>query len=115
MSKLILSGGTTDKDLYMKNSEVTHMRLVIGWLRCEYMLDEHMQAGYAQGTKQCVDGGYITEDQGREHLARQEEKIKHVPKYVRHGVKMLTKMLHEHEKRSGVIDAEVIKNRIPSD
>lgn len=115
MGKLILHGGNIENDLELKNSEVTHMRLVLAWMRCEYMLDEHMQAGYAQGTKDCVEGGYITEDQGREHLAHQEEKIKNVPKYVRHGVKMLTKMLREHEKRSGIVDGEIIKqDRLPS-
>ena len=115
MGKLILHGGNIEKDLELKNSEVTHMRLVLAWMRCEYMLDEDMQAGYVSAAKELVEHGFTSEEEARTMLARKAEEIRHIPKYVRHGVKMLTKMLREHEKRSGVVDGEVIKqDRLPS-
>jgi len=112
MSQLILSGGSTEKDLQVKKSEVNHLRLLLAWMRCEYMLDEHMQAGYAEGAKMLLDAGCITEDQARTHLARQADEIRRVPLYVRQGVKMLTRMIHEHEKCGDVVDGEVLKNRL---
>ena len=110
--QLILSGGDTEKDLQFKKSEVNHMRLLLGWMRCEYMLDEHMQAGYIKGAKSMVDIGAITEDQGMHHLAKQADEIRRVPLYVRQAVKMLSNMINEHDKNGNTVDGEVIGNRL---
>jgi len=109
MGQMILSGGDTEKDLAFKKSEVTHIRLVLAWMRCQYMLDEDMQHGFADAAKFLVDVGEMTEEQARQQLARKVDEIRQVPKYVRHGVKMLTKMLREHDKRGDVVDAEVVE------
>lgn len=112
MGKMVLNGGSTERDLEFKKSEVTHLRLVLAWMRCQYMLDEDMQHGFADAAKFLVDVGEMTEEQARQQLARKADEIRQVPKYVRHGVKMLTKMLREHEKRGNVVDAEVVSNRL---
>ena len=115
MSKLILSGGDVEKDLAFKKSEVTHMRLVLAWLRCEYMLDEDMQKGFVSAAKCLVDAGATTQAEADAMLVRKAEEITHVPHYVRHGVKMLTRMLREHDKQAGVVDGEVISEpRLPA-
>ena len=115
MSNLILSGGDTEKDLQFKRSEVNHLRLLLGWMRCEYMLDEDMQRGYADGTKWSVDNGHISQERGEQSLTKKANEIKRVPLYVRQGVKMLTKMLREHEKLGDTFDGEVMKNRLTTE
>jgi len=111
MGKLVLSGGSTEKDLEFKRSEVNHMRLVLAWLRCEYMLDEDMQRGYASTAKELFDAGFTTEEEATTMLARKAEEIRHVPKYVRHGVKMLTKMLRDHDRLADAMDGEIIGDK----
>jgi ribosomal protein S13 len=115
VSQLILRGGDTERDCPLKPSEVNHLRLMLAWMRVEYCLDEHMQLGYKQGAEICVESGFTTEERARELLANKAAQIRHVPQYVRQGIKMLTKLLREHEKSSGIVDGEVIENRISHD
>lgn len=110
--KLILSGGSTEKDLEFRKSEVNHLRLMLAWMRCEYMLDEDSQAGFADAARMCVEHGLTSEDEARKLLARKAEEIRHVPQYVRQAHKMLSKMLREHEKRGDVVDVEAATNRL---
>jgi hypothetical protein len=104
MSHLTLKGGDAEKDLQFKKSEITHLRLLLAWMRCEYMLDENSQAGYAQGAKELVDHGYISEEKAKTMLTQKADEIKKVPKYIRQSVKMLTKMLAEHDKKGDIVD-----------
>lgn len=110
--KLILSGGSTEKDLEFRKSEVNHLRLMLAWMRCEYMLDEDSQSGFADAARMCVEHGITTEDDARKLLARKAEEIRHVPQYVRQAHKMLSKMLRAHEKRGDVVDVEAATNRL---
>jgi hypothetical protein len=48
--------------------------------------------------------GAITPEQATAAVAERAEKINRCPAYVRQAVKMLTKAIREHEKRSGVIE-----------
>lgn len=112
MGKLVLNGGSAERNLEFKKSEVTHLRLVLAWMRCEYMLDEDMQNGFSESMKLCVDNGMVTEEKARTMLARKAGEIRYVPQYVHHGVKMLTKMLREHDKLGDMVDGEVIGNRL---
>lgn len=109
-----LNGGDAENDLEFKRSEVNHLRLVLAWMRTEYMLDEDVQKGFAESAVKMVELGFSTEEKSKKILADQAAKIRHVPNYVRQGVKMLTKMLREHEKRGDVTDGEVMKNRLDS-
>jgi len=103
---LILSGGSTEKDAALKKSEVNHLRLMLAWLRCEYMLDDDMQKGCADAVTFLLDAGEITEEQAVDVLSDRAAKVRHVPLYVRQAVKMLTKKIRDHEKRGGIVDGE---------
>lgn len=106
--QLILSGGSTERDVVFKKSEVTHLRLILAWMRCEYMLDEDIQHGFSSSVKWMLENGHITEEQARTSLARKADEIRRVPLYVRQGVKMLTRMLREHEKRGDIVDSSCV-------
>lgn len=112
--KLILSGGDAEKDLEFRKSEVEHLRRLLAWMRVEYMLDEHMQAGFADGLRESMAAGFASEDRAREMAIERAAKIEQVPQYVRQGIRMLMKMLHEHDKRGNTVDGEVAGNQIES-
>lgn len=102
--KLVLTGDENIPALPMKESEVNHLRRLLAWIRCEYMLDEHMQAGYLQGAQECVKHGHSTPERAGQLIQEKVELINKVPAYVRQAHKMLTKTLAEHDKKSGVIE-----------
>ena len=108
MASFLVEGGSQEEDLKFKASEINHLRLLLAWMRCEYMLDENMQAGFAQGAIESMQYG-TSEERVREILVERAEKINHVPKYVRQAVKILTKMIREHEKKLNIIDVEAEK------
>lgn len=99
-----LEGDENVPSVDLKESEVNHLRQLLAWMRCEYMLDEHMQRGYLRGASECVRYGFTTPERAGEIVQEAADQINHVPKYVRQAVKMLTKALREHEMRSKVID-----------
>jgi hypothetical protein len=105
-SSLQLSGDANVPAMPITDAQVNHLRRLLAWLRCEYMLDEDMQRGFlsaAQHSYQTMPA-HMTE-----HIdaivEKQAERVNHVPAYVRQAVKMLTKALRDHEARSGVVDA----------
>ena len=113
MPQMILHG-EHEKDIQVKKSEVNHLRLLLAWMRCEYMLDEDMQKGYAKGATEMVRLGFSTEESAREILVSKAAEIRHVPIYVRQAVKMLTAMIREHDKAGDTVDAQRIPNRLES-
>lgn len=102
---MIMTGDLITPDMPMNDAQVNHLRRLLAWLRCEYMLDEHMQRGYISGVALGVQHGFSTPEQAGERLQEQAAKINQVPAYVRQAVKMLTKAIREHEKRSGIVEA----------
>ena len=102
---MMLAGDENVPSMPMSESEVNHMRRLLAWMRCEWMLDEHMIKGYVLGHEESVKNGIITEQEAIESLEKRAEKTnKSVPAYVRQAVKMLTKAIEKHEKSSGIID-----------
>lgn len=95
--QLLLSGGTIEDDTAMKASEINHLRRLLAWMRCEYMLDEDFQNGHKEGALLTVEHGMQTEDEARKMLAARNEEINRVPKYIRDGVKALTKKIRAHD------------------
>lgn len=89
--------------LQLTEAEVKHLRLVLAWVRLEYMLDEDMQRGSLEAIKTLMDGGLISQEQAENQVAKRAEQIKQVPKYVRHGIKMLTKAVRQHDGHKGEI------------
>lgn len=104
MSELILSGDNNVPAMPLTDSEVNHLRRVLAWMRCEYMLDENMQRGMLSAASQLVELGAVTPEVASQHVAERAEQINRVPAYVRQGVKMLTKALRQHERGAGIMD-----------
>ena len=100
---MTLSGDENIPDMPLKESEVNHLRQMLAWLRCEYMLDEHMQKGFIEGAQLCVAHGFDSSAKASEIVQAQADKINHVPAYVRQAHKMLTKALRKHEDQSDVL------------
>lgn len=106
MSDLQLTGDSNVPAMPVTEAQVNHLRRLLAWMRCEYMLDENMQRGMLGAVRDLVESGAVTPEVGSQHIAERAEQINHVPAYVRQAVKMLTKALRDHEARSGVVDVE---------
>lgn len=105
MQKLMtLTGDGNVPAMPMTDAQVNHLRRLLAWMRCEYMLDEDMQRGYLQGLQMCAAHGLADDERASELLAEKAERINRVPLYVRQAVKMLTKALREHDKTSGIVE-----------
>ena len=107
---LILRGGGIEKDLQLKRSEVNHLRLLLGWIRCEIGMtpDEFIEM-----MKRIAPA--ITEpisDESKQRLVAAHDRGMAVPVYVRQAIKMLSIAMIEHDKLGDVADGEVMKNRI---
>ena len=100
-----LTGDINTPALPMTEAEVNHLRRLLAWMRCEWMLDEDMQRGYMQGCSESVAIGFATPEQAGAALTEAAKRINQCPAYVRQAVKMLTKALREHERQSGTVEA----------
>lgn len=87
----------------LTDAEITHLRQLLAWMRCEYCLDEDMQRGALGAVKSLMNAGYINDHQAQQLLANRAELINKVPKYVRQSVKMLTKKVREIDGVKGEI------------
>ncbi len=103
--KFVRVADTTKPAMKLTEAEVNHLRRLLAWMRCEWMLDDDMQLGYLQGTAATVALGMQTPEQAGTHLVERAEKINRCPAYVRQAVKMLTKAIRDHERAVGVVDA----------
>lgn len=101
---MILTGDNNTPAMPMTEAQVNHLRRVLAWLRCEYMLDDDMQRGYLYGASSMVQHGLSTPEQASEIVAQRAEQINQCPAYVRQAVKMLTKALRDHERKAGIVD-----------
>jgi len=102
---LTLTGDDNTPAMPTTDAQVNHLRRLLAWVRCEYMLDEDMQRGYLQAAASCVAHGFNTPEQAGDILQERADKINHVPAYVRQAVKMLTKAIRDHEKAAGIVDS----------
>lgn len=100
---MILTGDNNTPAMPMTEAQVNHLRRLLAWMRCEWMLDEDMQRGYLSGAASCVSHGFATPEEASAIVAQKAEQINRCPAYVRQAVKMLTKALSEHEKHSGIV------------
>jgi hypothetical protein len=105
MSELILTGDANVPDMPMTEAQVNHLRRLLAWMRCEWMLDDDMQRGCLMAATELVATGAVTPQTASAHLQERAAQINRCPAYVRQAVKMLTKALREHEKRSGIVDS----------
>ena len=100
-----LTGDSNTPALPLTDAEVNHLRRLLAWMRCEWMLSDDMQAGFVETCGWLVDDGSISPEEAGRHLMERAAKINRCPAYVRQAVKMLTKALRDHERASGTVDA----------
>ena len=101
---LTLLGDENTLDMPMTDAQVNHLRRLLAWMRVEYMLDEYMQKGYLEGFSKCVEFDISISERASKLIQDKVNHINHVPLYIRQGIKMLTKSLNDHDKKSGIID-----------
>lgn len=104
MVGLVLTGDDNVPDMPMTDAQVNHLRRLLAWMRCEWMLDDDMQRGYVSGAAACVQIGTATPEQAGALLVERAEQINQCPAYVRQAVKMLTKALRNHEQAAGIVE-----------
>ena len=100
-----LTGDNNTPALPMTDAEVNHLRRLLAWMRCEWMLDENAQRGTLHAASEMVRLGLVSEDRASALVEDRAEQINRCPAYVRHAVKMLTKALRDHERAAGIVEA----------
>lgn len=112
MSALRLTGDDNTPAMPMTEAQVNHLRRLLAWMRCEWMLDPDAQHGYVDASGWLVDAGYATPEEAGAQLMEAARRINQCPAYVRQAVKMLTKALREHEASAGIVDSEAGDGRV---
>jgi len=100
---LTLTGDNNTPAMPMTEAQVNHLRLLLAWMHCEWTLDENMQAGMMEAIQDLAESGEITHEEATQLVAERAEIINRCPAYVRQAVKMLTKALRDHERKSGIV------------
>ena len=100
-----LTGDNNTPALPMTDAEVNHLRRLLAWMRCEWMLDENAQRGTLHAASEMVRLGLVSEDRASALVEDRAEQINRCPAYVRQAVKMLTKALRDHERAAGIVEA----------
>ncbi len=74
----------------LKDSEVNHLRLLLGWVRCEIgqSPEENIET-MRKIAPHCPD----ISDEGKARLIEHHQKVTSVPKYVRAAIKALSKTI----------------------
>ena len=101
---MTLTGDTNVPDMPLTDAQVNHLRRLLAWMRCEWMLDPDMQRGMLSAVDSLGAMGAITPEQATAAVAKRSDQINRCPGYVRQAVKMLTQALRQHDQRSGVIE-----------
>lgn len=104
---LILTGDQNNISQELTDAEVNHLRRLLGWLTCEYNLSEAGQQGMLIGLNAVVTGG-VSIERAQAVLDEEAARIRRVPAYIRHAIKMLTKAIRDHDAETRVIDAHTI-------
>lgn len=100
---LVLSGDEANLPQELTEAQVNHLRRMLAWLVCEYNLSEAGQDGLLIGLNAAVATGAQVE-KAQAILDQEVERIRHVPAYIRHAVKMLSKAVSEHDAKTRVVN-----------
>lgn len=103
--KLTLTGDENNAEMPMTDAEVNHLRRLLAWLQLAYNLSEEGQRGMITGLHMAVEAG-ASIDRAQAVLDEEVRRIQRVPTYIRHGVKMLTKAVRDHDAKTRVINHE---------
>lgn len=106
MTKMTLTGDLNVPELPMTDTEVNHLRRLLAWMRCEWMLDEDMQRGFLNGASEVVRLGLVSSESVSAIVDEKARQIRQCPAYVRQAVKMLTKALRDHERAAGIVESD---------
>lgn len=106
MKNMELTGDANIPAMPMTDAEVNHLRRLLAWMRCEWMLDPDAQRGYLSGASEVVRFGLASEERASAVVQEAADKINQCPAYVRQAVKMLTKALRDHERWAGVVEVD---------
>ncbi|WP_312417823.1 hypothetical protein [Comamonas sp.] len=101
---MILTGDNNIPALPMTDAQVNHLRRLLAWMECEFMLGKDRQRGMITAVMKCRDLGIATGREARELLREKAEQVNQVPAYVRQAHKMLSKALQEHDRQAGVVE-----------
>lgn len=84
----------------LSKSDVEHLRRLLGWMRCDYGVFQSPEE-IRETWKDLADHGVIPDahNGSRERLMQHYNLSADVPKYIRHGLKMLTAALREHDEK----------------
>lgn len=72
-TKLVLTGDENVPAMPMNEAQVNHLRRLLAWMRCEWMLDDDMQRGFISGAESSVEVGAATSEEAGALLAKQAE------------------------------------------
>lgn len=102
-ARLVLSGDVANHDQELTDAEVNHLRRLLAWLTCEYNLSEDGQRGIVLGLTKAVSAGA---DVHRAQVILDDEiaRIRRVPAYIRQAVKMLTKVVRDHDAKTKMVE-----------
>ncbi len=101
---LALAGDENNESQELSTANVNHLRRLVAWLECEYMLNEHSQQGMITGLHMAVAAG-VEVERAQTVLDQEVARITHVPAYVRQAVRMLRKAVQDHDAKTGVIQS----------
>lgn len=101
---IVLSGDEANLPQELTEAQVNHLRRLLAWLICEYNLSEAGQSGVLIGLNAAVATG-VQIERAQTILDQEVERIRHVPAYIRHAVRMLSKAIMEHDAKTGVVNA----------
>ena len=104
---LVLSGDNANYPQELTDAEVNHLRRLLAWLTCEYNLSEAGQEDLMIGLNMAVAGG-ASIDRAQSILDEEAARIRHVPAYIRHAVRMLTKAIRNHDAKTRVLDGTTV-------
>jgi hypothetical protein len=90
----------------LSKAEVNHLRLLLGWMRCELGQTPEEQRETMRSIAHALD--YPSED-AQQRIMESYDRAASIPKYIRHAMKMLTAHLREYDKamqNGDVIDGD---------
>ena len=94
----------------LTETQVNHLRRLLAWMRCEWMLAPDAQRGVVGAVEWMANAGHLTPEQAGTALQERADKINRCPAYVRQAVKMLTKAILDYESGAGIVEESKTPN-----
>lgn len=95
----------------MRQSELNHLRRLVGWVRCDIDQDPEDMVRTAQDVAAKLEG-HVIDDEARRRFVERHDRARAIPKYVREAVKALAIYLNEPGE---VSEAQPVVRKIADD